>query len=83
MLPFQTWQDAFLHAMEAMMTTVTEQNTITGERRERLSYVELGNIVLKQHGSEACQAGYQTTNPEWVGRYALQYGDIKPDGELT
>ena len=60
-----------------------EQNTITGEVRERLSYTELGNIMLKEAGAEACQSGYQTVDPEWVGRYALQYGDINPDGTLN
>lgn len=65
------------------MAKITEQNTITGERRTRLSYVELGQIMLKEHGNEACQNGYQTTDPEWVGRYALQYGDIRPDGTLN
>lgn len=48
-----------------------------------LSYVELGNIVLQAAGPEACQAGYGTTDPEWVGRYALQYRDINPDGTLN
>jgi hypothetical protein len=45
-----------------------------------MTYTELGNIMLKWAGADACQAGYGTTDPEWVGRYALQYGDINTDG---
>lgn len=48
-----------------------------------LSYVELGNIMLREAGAEACQRGYGTTEPEWVGRYAIQYGDIRRDGTLN
>lgn len=47
------------------------------------SYEELGEIMLKEAGREACQAGYGTTDPEWVGRYAIDYGDIRPDGTLN
>jgi hypothetical protein len=63
--------------------TISERNIITGETRVRLSYVELGKIVLDAHGSDACQSGYGTTDPEWVGRNALNYGDINPDGTLN
>ena len=66
-----------------MSKQVTEQNTITGERRTRLTYTELGQIMLREHGKDACLSGYQTDDPEWIGRYALQYGDIRPDGELN
>jgi hypothetical protein len=48
-----------------------------------LSHTDLGNIVLKELGEQACQDGYGTTDPAWVGRYALGYGDIEPDGTLT
>ena len=65
------------------MSKVTEKNSITGEVRPRLSYVELGNIMLSKAGAEACQSGYGTTDPEWVGRYALSYNDIRPDGTLN
>jgi hypothetical protein len=61
----------------------TEINSITGERRTRLTYVELGNIMLKDRGAERMQATYMTTDPYWVGRYALQCGDIRPDGEFN
>jgi len=44
------------------------------------TFVELGNIMLKTAGAEACQKGYGTTDPEWVGRYALDYCDINRDG---
>lgn len=47
-----------------------------------LSFVELGDIMLRECGEDACQEGYDTTDPYWVGRYALGYGDITGDGEL-
>jgi hypothetical protein len=48
-----------------------------------MTYEELGNIVLTAVGPEACQEGYLTTDPYWVGRYALGYGDIEQDGTLN
>jgi hypothetical protein len=45
-----------------------------------LTYEELGRIMLEQAGEQACLDGYTTTDPYWVGRYAVQYGDIDPDG---
>jgi hypothetical protein len=47
------------------------------------TYIELGNIMLRRCGAAACQAGYGTTDPEWVGRYAVQYGDIQRDGTVN
>lgn len=67
---------------EAIME-ITETNSITGETRTRLSYTELGNIMLKATGAANCHLGYQTTEPELVGQYALQYGDINSDGTLN
>jgi len=46
-------------------------------------YVNLGEIMLREVGESACREGYGTTDPEWVGRYALMYGDIRPNGELN
>lgn len=66
-----------------MAKTITETNTITQEVRKRLPYVELGNIMLRRHGAEACERGYHTTDPEEVGRLALAYSDIQPDGTLN
>lgn len=43
----------------------------------------LGAIMLREVGPSVCEAGYGTTDPEWVGRYALGYGDIEQDGTLT
>lgn len=48
-----------------------------------MTYEELGKIMLTEAGEEACQNGYGTTDPYWVGRYALGYGDINPDGTLN
>jgi len=62
---------------------IEETNTITGETRKRLSYKELGEIMLKAAGEQACANGYQTTDPEEVGRQALNFGDIRPDGTLN
>ena len=49
----------------------------------RPSLRTLGEIVLREAGEAACQSGYLTTDPEWVGRYALQYGDIDDNGTLS
>lgn len=49
----------------------------------KLSYAELGNIMLREAGAEACQKGYGTTDPEEVGRLAIEYGDINHDGTLN
>jgi hypothetical protein len=48
-----------------------------------VTYEELGRIMLEQAGEQACQDGYGTTDPEWVGRYALDFGDIRRDGTLN
>lgn len=50
---------------------------------KRKSYIELGEIMLKKCGADACLKGYGTTDPEWVGRYALAYCDINLDGTLN
>lgn len=47
------------------------------------SWEELGKIMLAEAGEEACQSGYQTTDPVEVGRLALEYGDINRDGTLN
>lgn len=46
-------------------------------------YVRLGHIMLDEAGEADCQSGYGTTDPEEVGRNALQYGDINYDGTLN
>lgn len=48
-----------------------------------MSYRELGVIMLAEAGEDACMSGYGTTDPEWVGRYAIQYGDMNRDGTLN
>lgn len=63
--------------------TISETNTITGEKRTRLTYTELGKIVLAACGEAMCQTGYHTTDPESVGRYALDAGDINANGTLN
>lgn len=50
---------------------------------ESKSYIELGEILLAEAGEESCQEGYGTTDPEWVGRYGIEYGDINSDGTLN
>ncbi len=45
--------------------------------------IELGAIMLREAGAEACQSGYGTTDPYFVGVYALQFGDIRGDGTLN
>lgn len=49
----------------------------------KLTFIQLGEIMLKECGADACREGYGTTDPEWVGRYALDYGDIRINGELN
>lgn len=48
-----------------------------------MTFRELGLIMLEEAGEQACQEGYGTIDPEWVGRYALEYGDINADGTLN
>lgn len=48
-----------------------------------MTYTQLGNIMLAEAGADACQEAYLTTDPKWVGRYALGYGDINADGTLN
>jgi hypothetical protein len=48
-----------------------------------MTFTELGRIVLAEAGEQACLEGYGTIEPEWVGRYALQYGDANRDGTLN
>jgi hypothetical protein len=45
--------------------------------------IELGNMLLGYAGAASCEAGYGTTDPEWVGRYGLEYGDINLDGTVN
>lgn len=40
-----------------------------------MTFEQLGRILLAEAGEKACQAGYLTTDPEWVGRYGLAYGE--------
>ena len=47
------------------------------------NHTDLGNIVLKAVGEDACLNGYGTTDPAKVGWYALAYGDINVDGTLN
>jgi hypothetical protein len=44
---------------------------------------DLGETMLTEAGRDACQEGYGTTDPFWVGHYALGYGDINPDGTMN
>lgn len=44
---------------------------------------ELGQIMLKEHGAYKCFEAYGTTDPRWVGRYALDWKDINRDGTLN
>lgn len=47
------------------------------------TYTELGEIILKEAGEEACKEGYDTTDPDRVGRLAIAFGDIDRDGTLN
>lgn len=57
---------------------------VPGLDPRRVEHVQwLGRIVLEEVGEDACRSGYDTTDPFWVGHYALGYGDIEEDGTLT
>lgn len=64
------------------MTTVRVKDLLPPQPGP-LTFVELGEILLREYGPEQIESGYSTTDPEWVGRYGIQYGDIEPDGSLT
>ena len=53
------------------------------QEKAPLTLAQLGEIMIKEAGAEACRAGYGTADPEYVGRYALQFGDINKDGTLN
>lgn len=55
----------------------------TSKTTARKTFAELGEIMLREAGEHACREAYLTTDPEWVGRYALEYGDIRITGELN
>lgn len=76
-------QSGEIFVSHSKKNVVHETNIITGEERTRLTYVELGNIMLHEVGETACLLGYGTKDPEWVGRYALSYKDINEDGTLN
>ena len=40
-------------------------------------------LAALEAGAEACQSGYGTTDPYYVGICALQFGDIRGDGTLN
>ena len=45
--------------------------------------IELGNILIAECGAASCREGYGTDDPEWVGRYGIEYGDINLDGTVN
>lgn len=47
------------------------------------SFVELGEIVLNATSDVTCERAYGTSDPYFVGRAALEYGDINADGTLN
>lgn len=46
-------------------------------------YDEIGQRILDECGIIACEDGYGTTDPYWVGRYAVECGDANRDGTLN
>lgn len=49
----------------------------------RKTVVQLGEIMLNEAGEDTCAFSYGTTDPYWVGRHALDFGDINSDGTLN
>lgn len=50
---------------------------------EGLTHADLGEIMLREISDVTCHEAYGTTDPALVGRLALGYGDINPDGTLN
>lgn len=48
-----------------------------------LTWTDIGLIVLAEVGTEVCASDYGTTDPAWVGRYAVVFGDANEDGTLN
>lgn len=63
--------------------TCDAHDTFEADHEPELTFSELGAILLREAGETACRDGYKTTDPEWVGRYGLEYGDINRDGTLN
>jgi hypothetical protein len=69
-----------------MSTNTTPEREIVilpGRPSAFMTFEEIGRRMLAEAGEEACRKGYGTTDPEWVGRYALMYGDANADGTLN
>lgn len=49
----------------------------------KLTFAELGKIMLEKYGAEACKKAYDSIDPFWVGRSALEWNEINPDGTLN
>lgn len=47
------------------------------------TYAEIGQMILDTYGVIGCEESYGTSDPHWVGRYAVQYGDADRDGTLN
>lgn len=45
-----------------------------------MTYEQLGNIMIAEVGETVCLNSYDTNDPAMVGRVALGWGDINPDG---
>jgi hypothetical protein len=48
-----------------------------------MKYEQLGQILLEKFGADACQNGYGTTEPYWVGYYGVKFRDINRDGTIN
>lgn len=59
----------------------------TAEKSKRLSFAELGKIILENFGAEKIRKGYGITDPqnnlEEVGRAAVEWRDINRNGTLN
>jgi hypothetical protein len=65
------------------MYRAQEIPAVPGLTPPRVAHVmALGDTMLAEAGESACREGYGTTDPFWVGHYALGYGDISETGAL-
>lgn len=46
-------------------------------------FAEIGQNIIDEVGLIACEHAYDTTDPHWVGVFAVQYGDAERDGTLN
>jgi len=79
-----TLDDYVLPRLASGLHFAKEVVPMPGLTAKRTAHVtDLGETVLREAGRDACQEGYGTTDPFFVGHNALGYGDINEDGTMN